>query len=353
MKTVITLALVAVLFAPTAFAQVGALTVETDPVGAAIYLDGRLIGQTPMQIDAGTLSAGDHRVRLVREGYLENARVVSMGGGARYVRVKLTPAGPVQEESLPTATETPRHRPKWPLVLGIAGVGAGGGALAAMLSRGESASATRAEVLSTTGQPSTPVANQAPTVTSFSVSPSTALVGTQTTFTAIGASDPDGDPLTFSWQFETGDIITSPSASPVRIQNYISPGTKSLSLFVSDGKIATTLAGSVVVKSLSGTWTGPLACCGNLATTVVLTQTNTAFTGTYADQVPADAGTIASGSINATSRQVTLNFRLNNGTGTWTLIGTLNTAATVLTGTTSLVSGFGPPNGTPWTLTRP
>src|SRR5256885_12072026 len=50
------------------------LTVESDPPGAAVYLDGRLSGFTPLAMTK--LSSGDHRVRLQKEGYLENARIV-------------------------------------------------------------------------------------------------------------------------------------------------------------------------------------------------------------------------------------------------------------------------------------
>ena len=57
----------------------GALSVASDPSGAAVYVDGRFVGHTP--IDVQDLPAGDHRVRLVKDGYLENGRVVSVSAG--------------------------------------------------------------------------------------------------------------------------------------------------------------------------------------------------------------------------------------------------------------------------------
>ena len=41
--------------------------VETDPPGAQIYLDGRMIGKTPMQVEVSRDAA--HMVYLKREGY--------------------------------------------------------------------------------------------------------------------------------------------------------------------------------------------------------------------------------------------------------------------------------------------
>src|SRR5437899_337682 len=55
---------------------VGALSVDSDPAGAAVYVDGRFAGQTPVSMTK--LATGDHRVRVVKDGYLENGRTVSV-----------------------------------------------------------------------------------------------------------------------------------------------------------------------------------------------------------------------------------------------------------------------------------
>jgi serine/threonine protein kinase len=51
----------------TAGRFVGALHVESRPDGARVFLDGRLIGTTPMSIPG--ISAGEHAIRLERDGY--------------------------------------------------------------------------------------------------------------------------------------------------------------------------------------------------------------------------------------------------------------------------------------------
>src|SRR5215470_15143349 len=72
--------------------SMGALSVGSDPVGAQVFVDGALAGQTPLQL--GRVAPGDHRVRVVKEGYLENSRIVTLGAGhAQNLDVKLTRQG--------------------------------------------------------------------------------------------------------------------------------------------------------------------------------------------------------------------------------------------------------------------
>jgi len=73
--------------------EFGALLVESDPIGASVYIDGRLAGETPLTLPA--IAAGAHRVRLVRLGFLENSRVVTITSGARVtMRARLTDPAP-------------------------------------------------------------------------------------------------------------------------------------------------------------------------------------------------------------------------------------------------------------------
>jgi serine/threonine protein kinase len=53
--------------APAATGGAGALVVDSRPAGAKVYLDGKLIGSTPLSLP--TVTAGDHAVRLERDGY--------------------------------------------------------------------------------------------------------------------------------------------------------------------------------------------------------------------------------------------------------------------------------------------
>jgi len=75
--------------APAGTGTIGSLTVTSDPAGAAVYVDGDFVGQTPVSVP--DLIAGDHRVRLAKDGYLENGRIVGVDAGkAETVHVRLT-----------------------------------------------------------------------------------------------------------------------------------------------------------------------------------------------------------------------------------------------------------------------
>jgi PEGA domain len=45
----------------------GELTIDSRPTGARVYLDGKLMGNTPLSLP--TVDVGEHAVRLEREGY--------------------------------------------------------------------------------------------------------------------------------------------------------------------------------------------------------------------------------------------------------------------------------------------
>ena len=71
----------------------GSLLVESDPAGAAVYVDGQPAGETPLKI--ASIASGVHRVRLVRLGFLENSRVVTIKPGVpATVRARLTDPAP-------------------------------------------------------------------------------------------------------------------------------------------------------------------------------------------------------------------------------------------------------------------
>jgi len=72
---------------------VGSLVVESDPAGASVYVDGRLAGETPLTLPE--IAAGVHRVRVMRLGYLENSRLVTVKSGTRAtLRARLTDPAP-------------------------------------------------------------------------------------------------------------------------------------------------------------------------------------------------------------------------------------------------------------------
>src|SRR5436190_15500659 len=117
------------------------LSISTDPTGASVYVDGRLSGVTPVSLDR--LEPGDHRVRVIKEGYLENARVITITSEQpKALKLTLTrrAAAPIAS-SAPAATQIsrgggtdsdstsggPLHHPLF--LVSFAGLGAGAAAV--------------------------------------------------------------------------------------------------------------------------------------------------------------------------------------------------------------------------------
>ena len=86
------LAIVGVWLTPSSAADTfGSLLIESDPVGATVYVDGRFAGQTPLKLTS--TPSGVHRVRLELIGYLENSQLVTVNDGKETrLRTKLTVA---------------------------------------------------------------------------------------------------------------------------------------------------------------------------------------------------------------------------------------------------------------------
>jgi hypothetical protein len=59
----------------------GSLAVDSRPTGANVFLDGKLIGTTPMVLE--TVSAGEHAIRLDADGYRRWATSVRVASGER------------------------------------------------------------------------------------------------------------------------------------------------------------------------------------------------------------------------------------------------------------------------------
>lgn len=70
----------------------GSLNVESTPIGATIYIDGKEIGKTPRYIDEVLI--GQRALRLVKEGYEEYSETVTITKGERkQVKATLTTSG--------------------------------------------------------------------------------------------------------------------------------------------------------------------------------------------------------------------------------------------------------------------
>ncbi len=286
------------------------LTVDTDPAGARVFVDGRYAGQTPADLTG--LSTGSHRLRLEKAGYLENARTIDVGDGrpAR-VRVTMTPNAHAAEQVVSGGNNKGLTSNKW-FWVGVAG--AAGGAGAAFALKGKE--------------------NLSPVIGSVLVDPSSGLQGaTDIAFTAVGASDSEGDPLTYTWEFGDG---TSGSGATVT-HRYATAGTFTATLNVSDGKHTVSARGSVSIVSLTGTWRGQ-----NAAYTLTITHAGSVLSVAWDDVL----GTVSrrwsgSGSV-ASPRSLTavLNPVLNAG-GNLSLTGTLDAAGNAIAGS---VNGFVTPN---------
>ncbi len=236
-----------------------ALDVQSDPAGADVYVDGQLKGATPMAVEG--IASGDHTVRVVKEGFLENSRTIAVPATGRSLRVTLTPT------RIPARASMAQVEP------GESEGGGGGGKKWLWIGLG-------AAVL-TAGGVGLYLAtkNDPPVVSGVTGSPAVALQSvTSVTFSAT-ASDPNGDSLTYSWNF--GDGGTSTVASPSHVYN--TAGTFTATVEVSDGKKSVTGTTTVTVKGLSGRWTGSITVAGYSPISIVMNiaQTGVSLAGSY------------------------------------------------------------------------
>src|SRR5262245_17713965 len=171
-------------------AATGTLSVTTDPGNADVYVDGHLAGQTPGNLAA--VSAGEHRVRIVKSGYLENSRIVTVTAGeATRLNVKLTrTTGASNDTAAGQVTST--------------GGGGGGSRTWLWISLAGAGAAVATVALLPK--------NEAPVPGTVS-GPSTVLQAANASFTAQGVSDPDGDSLSFTWNFGDGGTGTGPTTT--------------------------------------------------------------------------------------------------------------------------------------------
>ena len=240
----------------TAIPAVGVLSVDSDPPGAAVYVDGRFAGQTPLNVTR--LATGDHRVRVVKDGFLENGRTVSVNAKqAAAVQVKLTRNTTANVDTASQATGATGGSgggsKKWIII----GAAAGGGVLAAVLLSKK---------------------NKAPSTPNISA-PTTQGLASSTSFSfTASATDPDGDSLSFTWDFGDGSTGTGSQVT----HTYASAGSFNVTVKADDGKgnSVTSGATAVTVRSMAGAWSGTF---GSFAFTMNLTQNGTTIGGSYND----------------------------------------------------------------------
>ena len=155
-------------------AAAGALSVVTEPAGATVYVDGKVHGPTPLVIDG--LPSGDHRVKLIKDGYLENSRVLSLEADrAASLEVTLTPSNERNAGTVETQVQSGGSGGGsiWTNPLFLGALAAGGGTAAYFALRD----------------------TNKPPRAGLSISPSgTGMAGlTVYSFSGSPSSDPDGD----------------------------------------------------------------------------------------------------------------------------------------------------------------
>ena len=306
------------LAAPTrATGAAGTVTVATDPPDAAVYVDGQFAGRSPVTVEH--VQPGDHRVRVVKPGYLEHGRIVAVSAGkAANLQLRLTANDGSRDVAAGQtgggiSSGPPSSNRKW-WYLGAAGGGAAATAL----------------VLATR--------NRAPTLGTLSASPSIGLLAaTPIVFSAAGANDPDGDPLSYTWDF--GDGATATDQMPRHVYN--TSGSFSVKCTVTDGKHSETGNVSVMVRSLAGTWRGVLQ---GVQETLVITQSGAPVGGTVVDVF--GSGVISG--FAATSPPLVRFTILESGFNPFTFTGNPNGDITTVTGS---VNGSGY-NNEPFTIMR-
>lgn len=74
---------------PASTASVTKLTINSDPAGADIELDGGFVGNTPSTIEIPT---GDHSVRISKAGYKDWERKLKASGGSVNLNAQLESA---------------------------------------------------------------------------------------------------------------------------------------------------------------------------------------------------------------------------------------------------------------------
>jgi hypothetical protein len=305
---------------PTAPAlAAAALSVDSDPAGASVYVNGKLAGETPLTVT--NVAPGDHRVRVVKEGYIENSRLVSMKPGqGESVQVKMTRdqgAAYALQQDPDTGGGGGSKKALW-IALGAVAVGAG----AYFLLKDS---------------------NEAPSPGTISVNPTGGLAGaTSFSFASQGATDPDGDALTYSWNFGDGATGSGQTAT----HTYTNAGSFNVALTVSDGEAQATANATVNARSLSGRWTGTITAGQGVPIEANFTQTGTNLAGNFTfTGAPLPVATVA-GSV---SSPLNVNFTLNiPGFAPAQMAGTANNDVNSLTGRIT-GSGF---TGQSWTLNR-
>jgi PKD repeat protein len=252
---------------------------------------------TPLELDG--IAPGEHRITVWKEGYLENSRVVRVEAGERQsIELELTSSPGSLPQDATQAEPVEEKGGGVPTWLWIAAAG-GAGAATYMLVRDT---------------------NEPPPEPTISIHPTSGLQEITSFTMNAQATDPDADPLTYTWDFGDGTSSDGPSVTKV----YSRAGNFNVSVTVRDEKESASSSTTVNVASMSGTWTGNLEGRETTFFTWTLTQNGTTITGNYSDTVNG-SGTVT-GSVSAPNNITLINSIPELRPGFWrgTIAGTFN-----------------------------
>lgn len=191
-----------------------------------------------------------------------------------------------------------------------------------------------------------PTANRSPVINSLTVTPGFGVSQLTSMSMSASGTDPDGDPVTFDWDFGDGTRGTGAAFSKV----YAGSGVATIRVTASDGRGGTvTDSRTATIGSMGGTWAGNLTINAGqaAATTLVLTQTGGTVTGTmvlsgFSGRTdPAQPGRIDAGGA------VEMRMKVDPFSD-FTLRGTMDATGRRITGA-AFGSGF---NGQPFTIDK-
>jgi hypothetical protein len=305
----------------------GSLQVTSEPVGATVYLDGKLTGRTPLALEA--VAAGDHRLTLVSYGHLENHQIVSVVSGQTVTfHVHLVPSDDVAGTK-EGASVSPGHQGAQPEAPGAPSAGQSlrprGTRSGGILKNKKKLLMIGAPVIVGGGVAGYLLAskNSPPTTGTISVEPAdvTGIVLLTSFKFDAHAVDGNGDSLDYLWEF--GDGGTSPEATPAHV--YQTANTFAVKVTVTDRKVTATTSTSVTVAALTGTWSGTLST--GMSVTLALLQQGTTLTGSLRYSTTGLALAVR-GQVTGT-RGVQLTF--DDGSSTH-LTGTVSSDAKTITG---------------------
>jgi len=183
--------------------------------------------------------------------------------------------------------------------------------------------------------------NRAPTAGGVTASPTTALAGANTISFSVQGSDPDNDPLTYTWDFGDGGTGTGASTT----HSYSTAGTFTVRVTINDGKQSVSAQTTVTIRTLSGAWrTSGGDSTYTCTVTLTLTQSGSTFNGTGVDSCSGSGfdsfsytGPVTNGSVKTTSPRITFTWTLSVETCSifYAFSGDPSTDGNTITGTVS------------------